>query len=204
MKSYQGVFQMKKWISSVIIASMLLTVSSCATRTETGALSGGAIGTGIGALASGGIGGALIGAAVGALAGGLIGHSMDKQQREYVKTKHPSTYNKVVNGQSISTDDVKALSAAGVDPSHINSHIDATQSIFNLNAEDIASLSAAGVNAGVINHMNGTSFPTETKTFAHEHSTIHSHESSTGDSMNGTRTYDEEKSSSGTSTSITF
>jgi len=79
---------MKKIV--ICTALLALTVSGCATKTQTGAL----VGTGVGAAVGAGLGQAigrstsatLIGAAAGAVAGGLagtaIGHYMDKQEAD--------------------------------------------------------------------------------------------------------------------------
>lgn len=70
------------WIRNVCLGSLLaLTITSCATNTQTGALAGGVGGAVIGG-AIWGWPGALIGGAVGAGGGALIGSAIDENGNE--------------------------------------------------------------------------------------------------------------------------
>ncbi|MDR3625012.1 MAG: hypothetical protein P4L16_07745 [Chlamydiales bacterium] len=68
---------LRKNLNYIVVAGLVaLLCSSCQTRAGTGAIAGGAIGTGVGAIAGGGQG-ALIGAGLGALTGAVVGNAMD-------------------------------------------------------------------------------------------------------------------------------
>ncbi|MCL2458668.1 MAG: glycine zipper domain-containing protein [Desulfobulbus sp.] len=70
-----------KQLSVVLTLLALLTLSSCATKGQTGALGGAAGGALIGQAIGRNTGGTLIGAAVGAGLGYMIGNEMDKYDR---------------------------------------------------------------------------------------------------------------------------
>ncbi|MBI3608432.1 MAG: OmpA family protein [Nitrospirae bacterium] len=76
-------------VLSLALGSGLLTGCEGMNRTQKGALTGTAVGAGVGALLGKGGGhagrGALIGGAIGALSGGLIGNYMDRQAQELEK-----------------------------------------------------------------------------------------------------------------------
>jgi len=73
-----------KLLVAGIFASSLLTLTSCQTHTQKGALYGGAGGAAIGALAADDAGkGALIGGAIGAAGGAAVGSQKDKRERYY-------------------------------------------------------------------------------------------------------------------------
>ncbi|ADW19103.1 17 kDa surface antigen [Desulfobulbus propionicus DSM 2032] len=67
---------------SVIALLFLLTLSSCATKGQTGAVGGAAAGALIGQAIGHNTGATLIGAAVGGLLGYIVGNEMDKYDRE--------------------------------------------------------------------------------------------------------------------------
>lgn len=72
---------MKNAMMWSLVAVLALTVAAC-TRTQQGAVIGGAVGAGtgyvVGEQSDHGVEGAVIGGAVGATAGGVIGHELDK------------------------------------------------------------------------------------------------------------------------------
>ena len=70
-----------KQLSVVFVLLALLTLSSCATRGQTGALGGAASGALIGQAIGRNTGGTLIGAAVGMSLGYMFGNEMDKYDR---------------------------------------------------------------------------------------------------------------------------
>lgn len=136
-----------------IIAIQALIMTCCATKTETGALTGGAMGALAGGLIGQNAGGVLIGGAMGALAGGLIGHSLDEQQKETIQRNNPDTYHRLDTGQPLTMADIKALSNANVSNSVIISQIKSTHTIFRLSTSQIIELKESGVNQQVIDYM---------------------------------------------------
>ena len=79
---------MKRTLASFVIAALILAAANCASmsRTQKGAVIGGAggavVGAAIGKAAGNTLLGAILGAAVGGVAGGFIGSYMDKQAAE--------------------------------------------------------------------------------------------------------------------------
>ena len=69
-----------KSISLVLLIAVVLGIAGCENDAQTGALLGGAIGTGVGALAGGDTESTLIGAGVGTGAGYLLGNESDKKK----------------------------------------------------------------------------------------------------------------------------
>lgn len=67
---------------SVLTLLFLLTLSSCATKGQTGAVGGAAAGALIGQAIGHNTGATLIGAAVGGMLGYIVGNEMDKYDRE--------------------------------------------------------------------------------------------------------------------------
>jgi outer membrane lipoprotein SlyB len=136
----------------LILGVVLLTATSCATNTGTGALVGGGLGAGAGALIGGGQG-ALIGGAVGAVAGGLVGNAMDANQRAELERNSPHTLRRVDKEDRLSMDDVIALSQAGVESDVIISMLQKSHSEFSLTSSQVIRLKNAGVSQKVINYM---------------------------------------------------
>ena len=99
---------MRKCISLVLVAAVLVTLTGCASRTQTGGL----IGAGSGAVVGGLIGnaagntaaGAIIGAAVGGAAGAWIGHYMDEQAAEIERDLEGAKVERIGEGIKITFD----------------------------------------------------------------------------------------------------
>ena len=68
---------MKKLIAILLILAILVVVSGCETKSQTGALIGGAAGAGVGQAVGGDTTGTLIGAGAGAGLGYIIGGQME-------------------------------------------------------------------------------------------------------------------------------
>jgi len=91
-------------MSIVVILSMVLLFSSCASLNKTqkggavGVVAGGAMGAVIGKVAGNTGMGAIIGAAVGGATGAVIGHKMDKQAAEIKKTVPDAKVERVGEG----------------------------------------------------------------------------------------------------------
>ncbi|MBS3905223.1 MAG: hypothetical protein KGZ39_07850 [Simkania sp.] len=141
---------MKKSALTLALLSSLLV--GCETKTQTGALTGAALGVGAGALIGGG-GGALIGGAVGAAGGALIGAALDDSDRKAMEAQSPRTLHKIDRGEHLSVNDIKQMSAAGLNDKVINSQIESTGSVFHLTTADIIDLKQSGVSQNVIDTM---------------------------------------------------
>ncbi len=146
---------MKKSVLTLAVLSSFLF--GCETKTQTGALTGAALGVGAGALIGGGEG-ALIGGAVGAVGGALIGAALDDSDRKALQAQSPRTLRKVDRGEQLSTKDVEQMSQAGIRDEVIIKQINATQSEFHLTTADIIDLKNAGVSQRVIDAMISTGY----------------------------------------------
>lgn len=71
-----------KHLTAIIALCFLLTLSSCATKGQSGAVGGAAAGALIGQAIGHNTGATLIGAAVGSMLGYIVGNEMDKYDRE--------------------------------------------------------------------------------------------------------------------------
>jgi uncharacterized protein YcfJ len=124
------------------------------------ALSGAAIGAGTGALIGSashhGGAGALIGGAVGLLTGALVGQSMELEQQDRLRRESPRTYERVEQGQPLSTADIKALAKAGITDDVIISQIRNSRVVYRLTTAEIIDLKDAGVSHKVIDYMINT------------------------------------------------
>jgi len=152
-------------VSIFAVAATAVLLTGCVNpdgtqnNTGSGALIGGALGAITGAAIGGprhGGEGALIGAAAGLIAGGAVGNSIDQQQQAELRAQAPQTYVRVVQGQPLSTADVKAMARAGVSDDVIIAQIQGSHTAFNLSAADIIDLHNSGVSDRVVNYMQGT------------------------------------------------
>jgi outer membrane lipoprotein SlyB len=142
---------MKRFVYLSIVA-IGLVISSCETKTGTGALAGG----GLGAVAGGAIGGgqgALIGGAVGAVAGGLVGAALDEQDRKVMQRTSPRTVDRMDRKEPLTINDVIKLSQGGVSDESIIRYMQQTGTTYNLSQAQIRRLQDAGVSQRVINYM---------------------------------------------------
>ena len=152
-------------VSIFAVAATAVVLTGCVNpngtqnNTGSGALIGGALGAITGAAIGGprhGGEGALIGAAAGLIAGGAVGNSMDQHQQAELRAQAPQTYVRVVQGQPLSTADVKAMARAGVSDDVIISQIQGSHTIFHLSSADIIDLHNSGVSDKVVNFMINT------------------------------------------------
>jgi len=90
---------------AVLSIGLILTLNSCATKSQTGAVVGGAggavLGGVIGHAAGSTAAGVIIGAAVGGAAGAIIGHEMDKQAKELKQNIPGATVERVGEGITV-------------------------------------------------------------------------------------------------------
>ena len=158
MKTKLNILTFAVAVSAVVLTGCV-NPNGTQNNTGTGALIGGALGAITGAAIGGprnGGAGALIGAAAGMIAGGTIGNSMDQQQQAQLRAQAPQSYVRVVQGQPLSTADVKALAKAGVSDDVIISQIQGSHTAFHLSAADIIDLHNSGVSDRVVNFMQNT------------------------------------------------
>jgi outer membrane protein OmpA-like peptidoglycan-associated protein len=91
--------------TALICVGLVLTVGSCATKTQTGVVIGAAGGAAVGGLVGHAAGstaaGVIIGAAVGGVAGGIIGAEMDKQAKELKQNIPGATVERVGEGIAV-------------------------------------------------------------------------------------------------------
>jgi uncharacterized protein YcfJ len=137
----------------ILLAALALT--SCASNTGTGIISGGVIGAGAGGIAGGGRG-ALIGSAAGIIAGGLIGAALDEQDRRVMERSSPRTVDRMDRGEPLTINDVIKLSQGGVSDDTMMSYMRDTSSSYTLSQAQIRRLQDAGVSQRVINYMIDT------------------------------------------------
>jgi hypothetical protein len=140
----------------LIFMLSLACMSSCATKTQSGALAGGGLGAGTGALI-GGRRGALIGGAVGVIGGAAVGAALDEQDRQIMELQTPHAYHQIERRRQLSLGDIKDLTDAHISDAVIISQIQATNSVFFLSSRDIIELKQAGVSQRVIDEMISTS-----------------------------------------------
>ena len=99
---------MRRMATVLVLGSLVLGSTNCASKAQTGAL----IGAGSGALVGGAIGkaagntavGAILGATVGGAAGAIIGHYMDEQAREIERDLEGARIERVGEGIKITFD----------------------------------------------------------------------------------------------------
>lgn len=144
---------MKTLLTSILAACLFL--SGCASKTQTGALTGAVIGTGVGA-AAGGAKGAIIGGAAGLVTGAVVGHYLDEQDRKVLEKSSPKTIQKIDHNQSLAIQDIIKLTQAGVSDDKIIQYIQERKTTYNLTQEQINKLKHGGVSQRVINYMVNT------------------------------------------------
>jgi len=144
---------MKKILVVLILFGYFLT--SCQSKTATGAAVGGAVGAGTGAAIGGGKG-ALIGGAVGLAGGALIGSSLDEQDRMIMDKTSPRTVERMDRGEPLTINDIIKLSQAGISDETIIQYMQKTKTTYNLSQAQINRLQEAGVSQRIINYMIDT------------------------------------------------
>ncbi|MCH9630127.1 MAG: hypothetical protein S4CHLAM37_01200 [Chlamydiia bacterium] len=140
----------KPVIFAIVIGAIALT--SCESKTGTGALVGGGVGAGAGALIGGGKG-ALIGGAVGVVGGAIVGHLLSEDEHKEVQKQNPRTAQRVERGEPLSVNDIISLHKSGLGDRKIMDLIDKTGSTYELSTSNVHRLERAGVSDRVINYM---------------------------------------------------
>lgn len=140
----------------ILISITALLITSCATKTETGALTGAGVGAVAGGLITHSAGGAAIGAAIGTVGGAVVGHLMEEDDQKKLDKKSPGTSQKIQNGEPLNVNDVIKMHEAGLSDEKIINILDATNSTFDLSNADRRQLKKAGVSKQVVDHMEGS------------------------------------------------
>jgi uncharacterized protein YcfJ len=155
--------------SVVALTLAAVTGAGCATKTQTGAVVGGAggaaVGGLIGSMSHGRAGeGALIGGAVGAIGGALVGHGMDKNDEKKKNESYSSSSSsgqryyergdgKTYTSGRITNLDVMDWTRQGVKEDIVIDRIQRSGQTFTLTATDERDLRNAGVSDRVIQAM---------------------------------------------------
>jgi hypothetical protein len=136
------------------LAAPALLGAGCQTAAGTGALAGGALGTGIGALAGGKHSGtaALAGGLIGAAAGGLTGAVVDANNAK--KEEKAAAADTALRAPTVY--DVVKMTQSGVPDGEIINQIRSTRVVYKLTPEEIIYLNQQGVHQAVITEMQTT------------------------------------------------
>lgn len=146
------------WLVPVLL---LGTLPGCMSpyRADRGAVFGGATGAGVGALVGSASGhplaGAAIGAGVGALSGAAVGSALDNMEARN-RAEIEARMGQPVPTGSVTTQDVIALSKAGVDDEIIAGHIRIHGVVAPPTTNDLITLRNNGVSPHVIQAMQQT------------------------------------------------
>jgi len=142
---------------SLVILTLLATLSATGCRSpyrsDQGALFGGLLGAGTGAIIGDAMGnagaGAAIGAGVGAISGAAIGDELDQIEAQNRAMIEQQLGRQIAAG-AVSTGDVVAMTAAGVDDELIVNHVRAHGAAAPLGTDDVIALHQQGVSTRVI------------------------------------------------------
>lgn len=143
----------RKWLLGLAATPALFGVG-CQTAAGTGALAGGALGTGIGALAGGRHSGtaALAGGLIGAAAGGLTGAVVDANNAK--KEERAIAADTALRAPTLY--DVVKMTQSGVPDGEIIGQIRSTRVVYNLTPDQLIYLNQQGVHEAVIREMQAT------------------------------------------------
>ena len=130
----------------------LIILSSCATNTGTGAITGTILGAGTGSLVASGSG-AAIGSAIGVVSGSVMGAILDAQDRRVVEKTSPRTVDRMDSGDPLTVNDVIKLSQSGVNDQTIISYIHESKARYELTQTQVRRLKDGGVSQRVIEIM---------------------------------------------------
>jgi hypothetical protein len=140
--------------------------AGCDTAAGTGALAGGALGTGIGALAGGRHSGtaALAGGLIGAAAGGLTGAAVDASKEK----KAEQAAQAAVAARAPSLEDVVRMTQQGVADNQVIDQIRTSGAIYHLTADQLIYLNQNGVHQAVIGELQATAYRTPRRVFVEQ------------------------------------
>jgi hypothetical protein len=155
----------RKYALGGTIASVLLA-TGCDTAAGTGALAGGALGTGIGALAGGRHSGtaALAGGLIGAAAGGLTGAVVDANKEKKAEQNAAAQ----IAARAPSLEDVVRMTQTGVPDGQIIDQIRNCGMVYHLTSEQLIYLNQNGVHQPVIGELQMTANRTPRRIYVAE------------------------------------
>jgi hypothetical protein len=141
------------------VASVTSTGCQSPYHSDQGALLGGLLGAGTGAIVGGATGhpgaGAAIGAGVGAISGAAIGNGMDQVEAKN-RAMIAQQLGRQVAAGAVTTNDVIAMTKAGVNEELIANHVRANGMVAPLQAGDLIQLQQEGVTSRVIAQMQAS------------------------------------------------
>lgn len=146
-----------------LVALLLLAGAgcSCMNNTEKGALTGGAVGTGLGAIAGHGHPGAMIvGGLLGTGVGAIVGNSEDREenrQKRFAQAQAVAAADQARSQMSVA--EVIQMAQRQTPDNIIINQINTTRSYFSLTTNDIIDLQQQGVSQGVITYMQSRRYP---------------------------------------------
>jgi hypothetical protein len=150
----------------LLLLSVVLAVAGAAStgcqspyHSDQGALVGGLLGAGTGAVVGGATGhpgaGAAIGAGVGALSGAAVGNAIDESEARN-RAMIAQQLGRQVSAGAVTTNDVIAMTKAGVHEELIANHVRANGMAAPLQAGDLIQLQQQGVSPHVIGQMQAS------------------------------------------------
>jgi len=161
----------KRSIGVAVLTGMFLANNGC--DTTSGALTGGAVGAGLGVLADPrhGLRGALIGGAVGAVTGAIIGH-INEEQRARLQQQSPQTWETIQHNDQVAAANPNAVNAAAAptvvqppqpaqpvypgqpvpppQPTPVQPPAPSSQTLTPLTVDDIKAMASSGIKSDVI------------------------------------------------------
>jgi hypothetical protein len=147
----------RKYALGGTLVSVLLA-TGCDTAAGTGALAGGALGTGIGALAGGrnsgtaALAGGLIGAAAGGIGGALVDANKEKKAEQTAAAQ--------VAARAPSLEDLVRMTQSGVADGQIIDQIRTSGGVYHLTSDQLIYLNQNGVHQAVITELQATAYRT--------------------------------------------
>lgn len=147
------------WLRKYAVGGTLATVllaTGCDTAAGTGALAGGALGTGIGALLGGRHSGttALAGGLIGAAAGGLTGAAVDANNNKKAQQAAVAQ----VAARAPTYEDIVRMTQSGVPDNEIIDQIRTSGAVYHPNSDQIIYLNQNGVHQAVITELQATGY----------------------------------------------
>ena len=144
----------------------VLVATGCDTAAGTGALAGGALGTGIGALAGGrhsgtaAVAGGLIGAAAGGIGGAVVDANKEKKAQQAAEAQ--------VAARAPSLEDVVRLTQGNVPDGQIIDQIRTSGGIYHLTSDQLIYLNQNGVHQVVIQELQATAYRTPRRIYVEQ------------------------------------
>jgi hypothetical protein len=141
----------------------VLLATGCDTAAGTGALAGGALGTGIGALAGGrhsgtaALAGGLIGAAAGGIGGALVDANKEKKAEQNAAA--------AVAARAPSLEEIVQMTRSGVPDNQIIDQIRTCGMVYHLTSEQLIYLNQNAVHQPVIDELQATAYRTPRRVY---------------------------------------